>query len=426
MRVPVQSIKELYKIGPGPSSSHTIGPQKASKLFREEYPSADKFKVVLYGSLSATGKGHLTDYIIAKTLEPFPVEIIFENTFLPYHPNGMELFAFRGPDIIGKWTVYSVGGGNIEIEGGKDKFQSREIYPFNTTRGLFQYMRENKLTLLETIYSLEDADFKTYLSDILNTMFNCVRSGLSKDGILPGEMKLERVAKKLYSSVLGSNDISDRAEVVKILVASYAYAISEENASGSIVVTAPSCGSSGIVPAILFYFLMHQHTDSEKLKDALAVAGIYGNFVKHNATISGAAGGCQAECGTACAMAAAVAAFLMGLTDEQIEYSAEVAVEHHLGLTCDPVLGQVQIPCIERNAAMALRAYDCALFGKHIGKFRKNRVSFDSVIAVMKEAGDLLNTELKETSLGGLAKNYRQSSSIPNGGIVYAGKTLQK
>jgi len=163
---------------------------------------------------------------------------------------------------------------------------------------------------------------------------------------------------------------------------------------------------------------LHQHAGSDKLIDALAVAGMYGNIVKHNATISGAEGGCQAECGTACAMAAAAAAFLMGLADEQIEYSAEVAIEHHLGLTCDPILGQVQIPCIERNAAMALRAYDCALFGKHIGKFRKNRISFDNVVTVLKEAGDLLNTELKETSIGGLAKSYRQSSHTPQGSIV--------
>ncbi|MCL2835045.1 MAG: L-serine ammonia-lyase, iron-sulfur-dependent, subunit alpha [Treponema sp.] len=405
----MKSIRELYKIGPGPSSSHTIGPQRASRLFREEYPAADRFRAVLYGSLSATGKGHLTDYIIKKTLEPKPVEIVFEKSFLPYHPNGMELFAFKGQNTLGKWTVYSVGGGNIEIEGGRAAIEGPEIYPFNDTRGLFEYMHKNKLNLLQTVYSLEDADFKSYLSDILNTMFNCVRDGLSKDGVLPGEMKLERVAKNLYSSVLDNKDLSDRAEVVKILVASYAYAVSEENASGGTVVTAPTCGSCGILPAILFYFLMHQHVDSEKLKDALSVAGIFGNFVKHNATVSGAVGGCQAECGTACAMAAAAAAFLLGLTDEQIEYSAEVAIEHHLGLTCDPVLGQVQIPCIERNAAMALRAYDCALFGKHIGKFRKNRVSFDSVIAVMKEAGDLLNTELKETSIGGLAKSYRKS-----------------
>ena len=410
----VKSIRELYKIGPGPSSSHTIGPQRASKLFREEYPAADRFKAVLYGSLSATGKGHLTDYIIAKTLEPVPVEIAFEKSFLPHHPNGMELFAFKGRETLGKWTVYSVGGGNIEIEGGKANFQGPEIYPFGDAHGLFRYMHENNLTLLQTVYSLEDADFRRFLDEILDTMFSCVRSGLFKDGILPGEMRLERVAKKLYSSVMENRDIHDRAEAVKILVASYAYAVSEENASGGTVVTAPTCGSSGILPAILYYFYAHQRIENSSLKDALAVAGMYGNFVKHNATVSGAAGGCQAECGTACAMAAAAAAFLMGLSDDQIEYSAEVAIEHHLGLTCDPILGQVQIPCIERNAAMALRAYDCALFGKHIGKFRKNRVSFDSVVGVMKEAGDLLNTELKETSIGGLAKNYRQASFAPD------------
>jgi L-serine dehydratase len=408
----MQSIKQLYKIGPGPSSSHTIGPQKASKLFKEEYPSADAFKVVLYGSLSATGKGHLTDYIIAKTLEPRPVEIIFEKTFLPYHPNGMELFAFQCADMIGKWTVYSVGGGSIEIQGSEETHQDRDIYPFTNTRGLFQYMADKKLSLLETIYSLEDGDFNSYLGLILDTMFSSVRSGLLKEDVLPGEMKLERVAKKLYDSVFDNNDISDKAEVHKMLVASYAYAVSEENASGNIVVTAPTCGSCGIVPAILYYFYEHKRVDYDKLKDALAVAGIYGNIIKQNATISGAEGGCQAECGTACAMAAVAAAFLMDMKDEQIEYSAEVAIEHHLGLTCDPILGEVQIPCIERNAAMALRAYDCMLFGKHIGKFRKNRISFDSVITVMKEAGDLLNTELKETSIGGLAKSYRQSSVV--------------
>jgi L-serine dehydratase len=396
-----------------------MGPQKACELFKKEYPAADAFRVILYGSLSATGKGHLTDYIITKTLQPQPVEIVFEKTFLPYHPNGMELFALRGTEIIGKWTVYSVGGGNIEIRGSKETFQAPEIYPFNNTRGLFQYMADNKLTLRETIYSLEDEGFKSYLHLVLDTMFSSVRSGLTKEDILPGEMKLERVAKKLYASILNNAHISDKAEIVKMLVASYAYAVSEENASGNIVVTAPTCGSCGIVPAILYYFFAHKEADYNSLKDALAVAGIYGNFIKQNATLSGAEGGCQAECGTACAMAAAAAAFLMGMTDEQIEYSAEVAIEHHLGLTCDPILGQVQVPCIERNAAMALRAYDCMLFGKHIGKFRKNRISFDSVIAVMKEAGDLLNTELKETSIGGLAKSYRQSEENNLGIRIY-------
>ena len=406
------SLKELYIAGPGPSSSHTIGPQKACGLFREEYPQADSFRVVLYGSLSATGRGHLTDRIITETLNPVPVEIVFENGFLPRHPNAMELFALKNRDVVGKWTVYSVGGGKIEIAGSQKSYQPENIYPFNNTRGLFQYMETNKTNILETVYSLEDDDLKPYLNRMLEAMFSSVRSGLSNEGILPGEMKLERVAKKLYSSVADSNAISDRAEVVKMLVASYAYAVSEENASGNIVVTAPTCGSSGVLPAILYYFFIHQNINNDKLIDALAIAGIFGNIIKDNATISGAEGGCQAECGAACAMAAAAAAFLMGLNDEQIEYSAEVAIEHHLGLTYDPVLGQVQIPCIERNAVMALRAYDCALFGRHIGKFRKNRISFDSVVSVMKEAGDLLNVQLKETSIGGLAKNYRRRDNL--------------
>ena len=406
----MNSIRELYKIGPGPSSSHTIGPQRACTLFKEEYPDADSYKIILYGSLSATGKGHLTDYIILKTLQPKSAEIIFEKTFLPRHPNAMQLIAFRDSKIMGKWIVYSIGGGDIEIEGRENKNAERSVYPFDDTRGLFKYMNENKLTLLQTVYSLEDVDFRNYLGLVLDTMFYSVRSGLSNEGILPGEMKLERVAKKLYRSVLDSKGMLEETEALKMLIASYAYAVSEENASGSTVVTAPTCGSCGILPAILFYYYTHRNANYSSLRDALAIAGIFGSIIKQNATISGAEGGCQAECGSACAMAAAAAAFLMGLTDEQIEYSAEVAIEHHLGLTCDPVLGQVQIPCIERNAAMALRALDCALFGKHIGKFRKNRVSFDNVITVMKEAGDLLNTELKETSIGGLAKNYRVNS----------------
>ena len=404
----MKSLKELYKTGPGPSSSHTMGPQRASKLFKEEYPLADSFRVVLYGSLSATGRGHLTDFIIKETLKPFPVEIIFDESFLSEHPNGMKLFAFKCKEEIGNWTVFSVGGGDIRVMELPEKHLSREIYPFNSTRGLFQFELDNKQSLLEVIFGLEDADLKPYLATILDTMFSCVSSGLSREGTLPGEMKLERVAKKLHLFILGDSNISDKAEIAKMLVASYAYAVSEENASGSTVVTAPTCGSCGIVPAILYYFYAHQNVEKEKLIEALAVAGIFGNIVKSNATISGAEGGCQAECGAACSMAAAAAAFLLGLNEEQIEYSAEVAIEHHLGLTCDPILGQVQIPCIERNAAMALRAYDCALFGKHIGKFRKNRISFDNVITVMKEAGDLLNPELKETSVGGLAKSYRR------------------
>jgi L-serine dehydratase len=261
----MKSIREIYKIGPGPSSSHTMGPQKACELFKGEYPVADAFRIILYGSLSATGKGHLTDYIITKTLQPNPVEIVFEKTFLPHHPNGMELFALHGTETIGKWTVYSVGGGNIEIRGSKESFQAPDIYPFNNTRGLFQYMADNKLTLRETIYSLEDEGFKSYLHLVLDTMFSSVRRGLTKEDILPGEMKLERVAKKLHDAILHNAHISDKAEIVKMLVASYAYAVSEENASGNIVVTAPTCGSCGIVPAILYYFFSHKEADYDSL-----------------------------------------------------------------------------------------------------------------------------------------------------------------
>jgi L-serine dehydratase len=273
-----------------------------------------------------------------------------------------------------------------------------------------KYLIDNNMSLVDYVYHFEDSNIKEFLHHILDKMFESIERGLNATGKLPGKLNLDRVAKSLYYHALNIElDKIDNSERTKLLVSSYAYAVSEENASGGEIVTAPTCGSSGVLPASLYYFYKHQSRSKDELVDALAIAGIFGNLVKKNATISGAIGGCQAEIGTACSMAASAIAYLFGLNIDKIEYAAEVAMEHHLGLTCDPVKGYVQIPCIERNGVASLRAYDSALYAKHIGIFRKNRVSFDQVISTMASTGKDLNYQYKETSLGGLAAHYQDS-----------------
>jgi L-serine dehydratase len=407
----MESLTKLYKIGPGPSSSHTIGPKRIADAFKGEFLHAYKYKVNLYGSLALTGKGHLTDYIIEKTLFPKSVEIHFINEFIDEHPNCMDIFAYDENDnLLGKWRAYSVGGGEFKIEGKDVGYEVVETYPHNSMEEIKKYISENNLSIVDYVYNFEDSNIKDFLFNILDMMFDSINRGLNTQGKLPGKLNLDRVAKKIYdhASNLEVNEI-DHSERTKLLVSSYAYAVSEENASGGEIVTAPTCGSSGVLPATLYYFYKHQNKSKEELVDALAVAGVFGNLVKKNATISGALGGCQAEIGTACSMAASAAAYLFGLNIDKIEYAAEVAMEHHLGLTCDPVKGYVQIPCIERNGVASLRAYDSALYAKHIGIFRKNRVSFDQVIKTMASTGRDLNYQYKETSLGGLAAHYQES-----------------
>lgn len=401
----MESLKELYRFGPGPSSSHTIGPKRALLQFMERFSDATSYTVILYGSLALTGKGHLTDYILQKTASPKMCKVIFDIKTKVEHPNTLDLIAYDDEKEVARARAFSLGGGRIAFLN-EEVSKAKDVFPFNTMKEIKEQLEKQNCDLVSLVYQY-DIGIKDYLVLVLDKMFECVERGLNATGIIPGKLKLEKVAKSLYLEALNL-DVSEKnsSERTKLLVTSYAYAVSEENASGGEIVTAPTCGASGVVPAVLYYFYKHQGVSKDRLVDALAVGGVFGNLVKTNASISGAVGGCQAEIGTACSMAASMAAYLFDLNINQIEYASEVAMEHHLGLTCDPVLGYVQIPCIERNGVAALRAYDAAIYGRYISKYRRNRVSFDDVIAVMKETGDHLKQDYKETSLGGLAKKY--------------------
>lgn len=397
----MKSIRELFKIGFGPSSSHTMGPQRASAKVKELYPDADRYEVDLYGSLSLTGKGHLTDYIIRKTLGEDTV-IHFKSDSLAYHPNGMKFYIYKDNELIDTLTVFSVGGGAIEFEGNKIE-KPKDVYPHKDLKEVIHYIEDHGISFYEYVIDFEDDHIKSYLYEVLDTMFSSVQNGLRHEGVIPGRLKLKRVAKSMYQQAINTRRESERE---RLLISSYAYAVSEENACGHQIVTAPTCGASGILPAVLFYCYKQLDIPRKELIKALAVAGVFGNVIKTNATISGADGGCQAEVGSACAMAAAAYGWILELNNSLIEYAAEMGLEHNLGLTCDPVGGYVQIPCIERNGFGALRAIDAAMYAKQLGYLRKNKVSFDSIVKVMKETGKDLNSAYKETSLGGLAKEF--------------------
>lgn len=397
----MESIRQLFKIGFGPSSSHTMGPQIASSKIKELYSDADHFEVDLYGSLALTGKGHLTDYIIKQTLGEDTV-IHFKSDALPYHPNGMKFYIYKDHHLIKTMTAYSVGGGQVEFEG-SEIAKVREVYPHKNLKEIMTYIEDNGISFYDYVLNFEDEEIKAYLFEVLDAMFSCVQNGLRHEGIIPGRLKLKRVAKLMYQQAINTRRESERE---RLLISSYAYAVSEENACGNRIVTAPTCGASGVLPAVLFYCYKQLNIPRKELIKALAVAGIFGNVIKKNATISGADGGCQAEVGSACAMAAAAYGWVLELNNSLIEYAAEMGLEHNLGLTCDPVGGYVQIPCIERNGFGALRAIDAAMYAKQLGYLRKNKVSFDSIVKVMKETGKDLNSAYKETSLGGLAKEF--------------------
>ena len=397
----MESLRELYKIGVGPSSSHTMGPQRAAKAVLNQYPYASRFHVDLYGSLALTGKGHLTDYIINKTFAPIPVTFSWHSEELEMHPNGMIIHVFDKEDQeIKAIEVYSVGGGSILYKG-EQLEESKHIYKENSMHEIMDYITNNHISFYEYILQNEDDEFENYLYEVLNAMFNCIKNGLNKEGTIHGKLQLKRVAKSIYHQAKNTRGDADR-----LFLASYAYAVAEENADGGMVVTAPTWGASGIVPAVLYYSYKHLKIEKKDLIQALAVGGLIGNIIKTNATISGADGGCQAEVGSACAMGAAIMAWVYELSDSLIEYAAEMGLEHNLGLTCDPVGGYVQIPCIERNGFGALRAVDAAMLAKQLGYLRKNKVSFDSIVRVMRETGKDLASEYKETSLGGLAKEF--------------------
>ncbi len=394
----MKSIRELYRIGPGPSSSHTIGPSTAAKMFREKHPS-DHYTVKLFGSLAATGKGHLTDYIIEKALQPS--EVTFEwhpEVELTRHPNGM-IFT----DGIHTCEVYSVGGGAIEVKGLQVE-DSKEVYKEKNFRDIKSWCLLNEVPLYEYVYRREGEEIKEFLAEIWETMKKTIDSGLSKSGLLYGGLDIRKRAKELYESLENKKMFRIESAKENAMVSAYAFAVSEENASGKIVVTAPTCGACGVLPAVLRSAQEKHGFTDEEIINALASAAIIGNIVKHNASISGAEAGCQAEIGTACSMGAAAYGTLLDFPIEQIEVACEIALEHNLGLTCDPVLGLVQIPCIERNAVGALRAIDaCDL--SHV-LHRDNKVQFDKVVQTMYETGKDMNKNYRETARGGLAKNY--------------------
>lgn len=400
----MKSIKEIYRIGTGPSSSHTMGPRKAAEIFLQRHPEAAKFKVTLYGSLAATGKGHMTNIAITETLQPIaPVEIIWEpKHFLPFHPNGMQFVSLdKDGNETDQWTVFSIGGGALaEEHDGEDSINTPEVYQMNYLTDILQWCERTGKSYWEYVRECEESDIWDYLAEVWATMKRAIQRGLDNEGVLPGPLNLRRKASTYYIRASGYKaSLQSRG-----LVFAYALAVSEENASGGTIVTAPTCGSCGVVPAVLYHLQKSREFSDIRILRALATAGLIGNIVKHNASISGAEAGCQAEVGTACSMASAAANQLFGGSPAQIEYAAEMALEHHLGMTCDPVCGLVQIPCIERNAYAAARALDANLYASFTDGI--HRVSFDKAVAVMKETGNDLPSLYKETSEGGLAKEY--------------------
>lgn len=400
----MKSLRYLYKIGRGPSSSHTMGPEKACRIFLKRYPQADEFEATLLGSLSATGKGHLTDEVIRETFAPGKVTVIFGDTDESklLHPNTLILKAKSGGSVLGESEVYSVGGGEIVFKGEKQN-AAEEIYPHKTFDEIKEFCIENSLKLWQYAEIFEGGEIWNFLQNIWENMQNCVLRGLKTDGVLSGGLNTRRKAKILYDQYVLNEDAETRENR---LVCAYAYAASEENASGGVVVTAPTCGSCGVLPAVFYYLKNKKDVPDKEILKGLATAGIIGNVVKTNASISGAECGCQAEVGVACAMASAAIAQIKGMSLDQIEYAAEIAVEHHLGLTCDPVCGLVQIPCIERNAVAALRALNEVTLASFLSDTRK--ITFDTAVKTMYETGKDLRTGYRETATGGLAKLYSE------------------
>ncbi len=395
----MESLVELFKIGRGPSSSHTMGPERACKTFLSEYPGADALRVILYGSLAKTGKGHGTDEVIRKTVAPLPCEVIFdsETEELP-HPNTMDILGLKGSNVYKRARVLSVGGGSISFEN-QGVEPPKKIYAESTFSDIAAYCREHDLRLWEYAALNEGPDFWEYMDRVWSTMKQAVTRGLSDSGVLPGGLSVKKKAKSLYRN----QHIDESAETRENrMVCAFAFAVSEQNASGEEIVTAPTCGAAGVLPAVLYYQQQKHRFGDEQIAQALATAGIIGNLIKTNASISGAECGCQAEIGSACAMAAAALGELFSLDLDKIEYAAEIAIEHHLGLTCDPICGLVQIPCIERNAVAAMRAINAVSLASFLWDSRM--ISFDKVVHTMKETGRDLSARYKETSEAGLAK----------------------
>lgn len=400
----MKTIREIYRIGNGPSSSHTMGPKKAAEMFLARHPEACFFRVTLYGSLAATGKGHLTDVAIENVLRrQAEVETVWQpKVFLPYHPNAMTLAAYDADRHLKEsWTVYSIGGGALADKNGEIADRPMEdIYAMSTMSEIQHWCERTGKSYWEYVKECEDEGCWDYLAEVWTTMKAAIERGLEQEGVLPGPLSLRRKAATYHIRATGYKEsLRSRG-----LVFAYALAVSEENASGGRIVTAPTCGSCGVVPAVLYHLQKSRDFSDTRILRALATAGLIGNIVKNNASISGAEVGCQGEVGVACAMASAAANQLFGGSPAQIEYAAEMGLEHHLGMTCDPVCGLVQIPCIERNAYAAARALDANIYSSFTDGM--HRVSFDKVVEVMKQTGHDLPSLYKETGEGGLAKDY--------------------
>lgn len=399
----MKSLKELFRMGLGPSSSHTMAPNLACDAIKNRYLSRRDlqkigYEVELFGSLAFTGKGHGTDVAIRRALGE-KTEVKFNRAAKKQHPNVMSVRVFSNGKKIAEHEVISLGGGAFSIDGNCGG--GEEVYPHESFAEIKSYCENKKMRLCDYVFEFEP-EAKVYLESVWTQMKNTVSEGLIGEGVLPGGLGTERKAKYLYDQI---SVFESASTIENMLVCAYAFAAAEQNAAGGVVVTAPTCGACGVLPACLIYMQKKYGYSNEKVINALAVAGIMGNLIKQNASISGAECGCQAEIGSACSMAAAALCELENMSLDQIEYAAEVAMEHHLGLTCDPIGGLVQIPCIERNAVAAMRAINALSLAKFLTSTRK--ISFDGIVATMYATGLDLSRLYKETGRGGLAKTYK-------------------
>lgn len=396
----MQTIREIYKIGYGPSSSHTIGPVHAAGIFKAKHPNVHNFRVTLFGSLSLTGKGHHTDNALLKAFMPNDLSIVWkDDETLPLHPNGMRFEALtEGGEALDTWEVYSIGGGDLRDETGI--IHSESVYTYSKMSQILDWCNSEGKTLWEYVEDNEGPEIWSFLHDVWLTMQETVKRGIDNEGVLPGPIKLARRASSQYTKAL----LQQGTLKSMGLMFAFALAVSEENAAGGRIVTAPTCGSSGVLPAALFYLSRDEILTETKILRSLATAGLIANLVKTNASISGAEVGCQGEIGTACAMAAAAITQILGGSPNQIEYAAEMGMEHNLGLTCDPVMGYVQIPCIERNAIATTKAYSCAIYA--LSSDGGHKITFDKAVKTMAETGRDIQVAYRETGMGGLAKQW--------------------
>lgn len=399
----MKSLLNLYRIGRGPSSSHTMGPERAALYLKEKFQNIIKVDIILYGSLAFTGRGHLTDKVLIETFYPLPTQVVFDYKTKVDFPNTFDVKLTLNDGLIINKRVLSLGGGAISISDEPQQLE-KEIYPQKNFKEIKNFCLEHNFSLPQYVEYYEGKEIWQYLLKVWNQMTKTIHNGLTKSGVLPGKLK---IARRASSFLIPSHMKESSFSRSNRLIAAYAFATNEENASGGIVVTAPTCGSSGTLPAVLMHLVDRYEFSDQKIIEAIAVAGIIGNLVKENGSISGAEAGCQAEVGTACSMAAAATSYLKGFSIDQIEYAAEAAMEHSLGLTCDPVQGYVQIPCIERNAIAATKALSATYLAEFASS--SHRVSFDTIVQTMLETGKDINRKYRETSKGGLAIDYMKA-----------------